>query len=50
MPRIDAHVHAFPDRLALAVRTKMNANGGLSGGALLADVAALVRTACFDSA
>lgn len=48
--RIDAHVHAFPDRLALAVRTRMSANGGLSGGALLADVAALVRAAGFDSA
>ena len=50
MQRIDAHVHAFPDRLALAVRNRLGANGRLEGGGLLPDVAALVRESGFDRA
>ena len=50
MPRIDAHVHAFPERLALAVRSRLGANGTLNAGALLADVAQGVLSAGFDSA
>ncbi|MGH2607683.1 MAG: amidohydrolase family protein [Tepidiformaceae bacterium] len=50
MRRIDAHVHGFPDRLALAVRERLNQRGGLRGGALLADVAARVRGEGFDRA
>ncbi len=50
MQRIDAHVHAFPDRLALAVRNRLGAAGRLKGGALLPDVAALVRKSGFDRA
>jgi predicted TIM-barrel fold metal-dependent hydrolase len=50
MPRIDAHVHAFPDRLALAVRGRLGANERLSGGVLLQDVATLVERSGFDRA
>jgi predicted TIM-barrel fold metal-dependent hydrolase len=50
MVRIDAHVHAFPDRLALAVRGRLGANDRLSGGVLLDDVAALVERSRFDRA
>lgn len=50
MTRIDAHVHAFPDRLALAVRNQLNGSGLLSSGALLADVAAGVHDSGFDGA
>jgi hypothetical protein len=39
MPRVDAHVHGFPDRLALAVRHRLNGAGRLQTGALLPDVA-----------
>jgi len=48
--RVDAHVHAFPDRLALAVRNRLGARGGLEGSALLPEVAVLVRDAGFDRA
>lgn len=50
MRRVDAHVHAFPDRLALAVRGSLNSSGALTGGVLLPDVAQLVRDAGFDAA
>jgi predicted TIM-barrel fold metal-dependent hydrolase len=49
-PRVDSHVHAFPDRLALAVRERMNGRGTLDGGVLIADVAAGVKAAGFDRA
>jgi predicted TIM-barrel fold metal-dependent hydrolase len=49
-PRIDAHVHGFPDRLALAVRNHLNRNGHLHGGVLLADVARSVAAHRFDAA
>jgi predicted TIM-barrel fold metal-dependent hydrolase len=48
--RIDAHVHAFPDRIALAVRNRLGATGRLEGGGLLPDVAALVRESGFARA
>jgi predicted TIM-barrel fold metal-dependent hydrolase len=48
--RVDSHVHAFPDRLALAVRERMNGRGTLTGGVLIADVAARVEVAGFDRA
>jgi hypothetical protein len=48
--RIDAHVHAFPDRLALAVRGHLGARGHLEGGPFLPDVAALARDSGFDRA
>jgi predicted TIM-barrel fold metal-dependent hydrolase len=48
--RIDAHVHCFPDRLALAVRERLGARGGLTAGPLLADVAESVRANGFDGA
>jgi hypothetical protein len=50
MRRVDAHVHAFPDRLATAVRERLGANGRLAGGFLLQDVAQSVRDAGFDRA
>ena len=50
MQRIDAHVHAFPDRLALAVRNRLGASGRLEGSGLLPDVAALVHESGFDRA
>lgn len=50
MPRIDAHVHAFPDRLATAVRERLNMNGALSGSPLLPAVAESVGAAGFDGA
>ena len=50
MPRIDAHIHGFPDRLAVAVRNRLNARGGLTGGVFLADIAERVKLAGFDSA
>ncbi|MEX1103176.1 MAG: amidohydrolase family protein [Dehalococcoidia bacterium] len=50
MLRVDAHVHAFPDRLALAVRERLNQRGGLEGSPLLAGVAERVRDAGFDRA
>ena len=49
-PRIDAHVHGFPDRLALAVRQHLNRAGRLQAGPLLSDVAAQVRADGFDAA
>ncbi len=49
-PRIDTHVHAFPDRLALAVREALNRAGSLRAGPLLFDVAQGVRDAGFDAA
>lgn len=48
--RIDAHVHAFPERLALRVREALNPNGRLTASPLLADVAASVRDQGFDAA
>lgn len=48
--RVDSHVHCFPDRLALAVRERMNARGTLTGGVLIADVADRVKAAGFDRA
>ena len=50
MPRIDAHIHAFPDRLATAVRDRLNVNGMLSGSPLLPDLAASVRANGFGGA
>ncbi len=50
MRQVDAHVHAFPDRLALAVRNSLNSSGVLTSGVLLPDVAQLVRDSAFDSA
>jgi uncharacterized protein len=50
MTRIDAHVHAFPDRLAQAVRAYLSQAGELKHGCLLADVAGLVNEAGFDRA
>ena len=50
MLRVDAHVHAFPDRLALAVREHLNREGRLQAGPLVADVAAGVEAAGFDAA
>jgi predicted TIM-barrel fold metal-dependent hydrolase len=50
MPRIDAHVHGFPDRLALAVRNHLNRAGGLRAGVLLTDVATVVADQGFDAA
>jgi hypothetical protein len=48
--RIDAHVHCFPDRLALAVRNQLNGSGQLAGGCLLPDLAEIVRGSSFDGA
>jgi len=50
--RIDSHVHAFPDRLALAVRSRLgnNGNGTLSDGPLLDAVAQAVHARGFDAA
>ena len=50
VPRIDAHVHGFPERLALAVRNKLNRDGVLTAGPLLAEVAASVTAQGFDAA
>lgn len=49
-PRIDAHVHGFPDRLALAVRQRLNRDGRLQAGPLLSEVAAQMRADGFDAA
>ena len=48
--RIDAHVHAFPDRLALKVREALNRNGTLAGSPLLPAVAEGIRASAFDRA
>jgi predicted TIM-barrel fold metal-dependent hydrolase len=48
--RIDAHVHAFPDRLAVAVRDRLNASGMLKGSPLLPALAQGVRNEGFDAA
>lgn len=48
--RVDAHVHAFPDRLALAVRQHLNRASRLKAGPLVADVAQSVRRAGFAAA
>lgn len=48
--RIDAHVHAFPERLALRVRDALSRNGPLPGSPLLAPVAERVRGDGFDAA
>jgi len=48
--RVDAHVHAFPDRLALAVRSHLDRGGVLTAEPLLAGVAEQVRTERFDAA
>lgn len=47
---IDAHVHAFPERLALRVREALNRAGTLEASPLLPDLAASVRDEGFDSA
>jgi predicted TIM-barrel fold metal-dependent hydrolase len=49
-PRVDSHVHAFPDRLAMAVREALNREGRLQGSPLLGDVANSVREQGFDAA
>ena len=48
--RIDAHVHAFPDRLAIAVRSALSGMGGLTRSPLLDDVARTVLDDGFDAA
>ncbi|HEY7269463.1 MAG TPA: amidohydrolase family protein [Dehalococcoidia bacterium] len=48
--RIDCHVHAFPDRLALAVREALNRQGRLRSSPLLPDVAQSVLDQGFDGA
>lgn len=48
--RIDAHVHAFPDRLAQAVRGRLDAAGRLVSSPLLPDIALAAREGGFDSA
>jgi len=48
--RVDSHVHCFPDRLALAVRGRLQRDGLLTAGALLPDLAESVRAAGFDRA
>ena len=48
--RIDAHVHAFPERLAHAVRNALNGMGGLTDSPLLADVARKAQDDGFDAA
>ncbi len=48
--RIDAHVHGFPDRLAAAVRGRLDRDGRLTAGYLLAEVAAAVKEQGFDGA
>lgn len=50
IPRIDAHVHAFPDRLALAVRGRLDPNGRFTDSPLLGPIAERVREADFDRA
>jgi predicted TIM-barrel fold metal-dependent hydrolase len=50
VPIIDAHVHAFPERLALAVRERLNQRGQLQGSPLLAHVAEGVLSGGFDGA
>jgi hypothetical protein len=48
--RIDSHVHAFPDRLALAVRERLNERGTLRGSPLLPDIANRLRKQGFAGA
>jgi len=48
--RVDAHVHVFPERLALAVRNALQRDGRLTASPLLPDVAASVLAAGFDRA
>lgn len=43
-------MHAFPERLALAVRARLDAGGRLTGSPLLADIAREVRDGGFDRA
>ena len=50
MTRVDGHVHAFPDRLALAVRERLNGMGGLTASPLLPAVAQRVLDEGFDAA
>lgn len=50
LPRVDAHVHGFPDRLAERVRAALNGGGLLTGGVLIGDVARRVDDAGFDLA
>jgi predicted TIM-barrel fold metal-dependent hydrolase len=49
-PRIDSHVHVFPDRLAAAVREALNRGGVLGDGYLLPEVAREVAAQGFDAA
>lgn len=48
--RIDAHVHCFPDRLAMAVRNALNREDRLTAGCLLPEVAQQVGDDGFDGA
>ena len=48
--KIDAHTHGFPERLALAVRLRLEQGGPLSGGPLVPDLAAQLQAAAFDGA
>ncbi len=50
MPRIDAHVHAFPERLALAVRNRLDPGGRFTDSPLLDPLGGRVRDAGFDRA
>jgi len=50
MRYIDAHVHAFPDRLAIAVRNSLNRNGVLTSSPLLPAVAGALTEDGFASA
>jgi predicted TIM-barrel fold metal-dependent hydrolase len=50
MRYVDAHVHAFPDRLTLAVRNSLNRNGQLTSSPLLPAVAEALTDDGFASA
>ncbi len=48
--RIDAHIHGFPDRLAAAVRGRLDRDGRLTAGYRLAEVAVGVKDQGFEGA
>ncbi|TAJ20844.1 MAG: amidohydrolase, partial [Dehalococcoidia bacterium] len=48
IPRIDAHIHAFPERLALAVRGRLDSAGRLTSSPHLPEIAAEVQATGFD--
>ena len=50
MRYVDAHVHAFPERLALAVRNSLNRNGVLTSSPLIPDIAQSLTAEGFASA